>query len=275
MPLDEFRKTNLNNWNERTGIHAKSQLYSLADYIADPNRISSVVQFDMPQLGDVSGKSLLHLQCHIGTDTLSLARLGAEVTGIDFSPEAIATARQLSVDCGTSGRFEVAELYDTPHVIEQQFDVVYTGVGALTWLPDIAAWGKVVSSMLKPGGTFFIRDFHPMLWTIDDERDDGQLVVRYPYFETAGERFESENTYSDGEKLTNTVNYEWNHGIGEIVMALIENGLKIELLLEHKVAESQNLPVFVRTEDDRWKLPEGEDRLPLMFSIRAVKEDLS
>lgn len=271
MPLDEFRKTNLDNWNDRTGIHAKSELYDLASYISDPERISDVVRFDLPDLGDVSGKSLLHLQCHIGTDTLSLARLGANVTGVDFSPEAIETARQLSADCGTPGRFEIAELYDTPNVIDDQFDVVYTGVGALMWLPDIANWGRVVSAMLKPGGTFFIRDFHPMLWTIDDERDDDELVVKYPYFETPAIRFESEFTYSDGDRLRNSVNFEWNHGIGEIVMALIDNGLKLELLREHKFAESQNLPCLVPAEGDHWKLPHGEDRVPLMYSIRAVK----
>lgn len=271
MPLDKFRETNLENWNERTGIHAKSQLYDLAGYRSDPKKISGVVQFDLPDLGDISGKSLLHLQCHIGTDTLSLARLGADVTGVDFSEDAIATARQLSADSGTQGRFEVAELYDTPGVIDEKFDVVYTGVGALTWLPDIVGWGRVVSSMLKPGGTFFIRDFHPMLWTIDDEHDGDELIVKYPYFETPAKRFDNENTYSDGDKLSNSVNYEWNHGLGEIVMALLDNGLKLELLREHQVAESRNLPSMVQTEDGRWKLPNDEDRLPMMYTIRARK----
>ncbi len=271
MPLDEYRQANLDNWNERTGIHAASRLYNLEKYVSDPDRISDVVQFDVPDLGDLTGKTLLHLQCHIGTDTISLARLGATVTGVDFSPEAIMTARKLSVDSGTSARFEVAELCDTPQVIKETFDVVYTGVGALTWLPHIAAWGRVVSSMLKPGGTLFIREFHPMLWTIDDEREDGELIVKYPYFETPALKFENEYSYSDGDKLTNSVNYEWNHGLGEIVMALLDNGLQLQLLREHKFAESQNLPSMVRDEGDRWKLPRGEDRVPLMYTIRAVK----
>lgn len=271
MPVDKFRQVNLDNWNERTGIHASSKFYDLAGFIADPKRITRVVEFDLPDLGDIKGKSLLHLQCHIGTDTLSLARLGADVTGVDFSPEAIAAARKLSVDSATPGRFEVAELYDTPEVISEQFEVVYTGVGALTWLPDIAAWGKVVSAMLKPGGTFFIRDFHPMLWTLDDDSTADKLIVTHPYFETEAIRFEGEYTYSDGEKLSNKVNFEWNHGLGEIVMALIDNGLQIELLREHRISEGRNISALVSDGDGRWKLPRGEDRLPMMYTIRAVK----
>jgi 2-polyprenyl-3-methyl-5-hydroxy-6-metoxy-1,4-benzoquinol methylase len=271
MPLDAFRQTNQVNWNERTHIHAASRSYHIASYITDPHKISDVVRFDVADLGNVRGHTLLHLQCHIGTDTLSLARLGAIVTGIDFSPDAIETARQLSADCGTPARFEVAELYDTPKVIHEKFDIVYTGVGALTWLPDIGGWGRVVAAMLKPGGRLLVRDFHPMLWTIDDEQDEKALVVQYPYFETPLTRFEHAYTYSDGDRLTNTVTYEWNHGLGEIVMSLIDNGLQLTLLKEHKIAESRYLPCMVRDADGRWRLPHGEDRLPLMYTIRAVQ----
>jgi 2-polyprenyl-3-methyl-5-hydroxy-6-metoxy-1,4-benzoquinol methylase len=259
------------NWNERTHIHAASRSYHIASYITDPHKISDVVRFDVADLGNVCGKALLHLQCHIGTDTLSLARLGATVTGIDFSPDAIETARQLSADCGTPARFEVAELYDTPTVINEKFDIVYTGVGALTWLPDIAAWGRVVAAMLNPGGMLFLRDFHPMLWTIDDERDEDVLVVKYPYFEASPVKFDKGTTYTDGNRLAHTVTYEWNHGLGEIVMSLIDNGLQLTLLKEHKIAESRYLPCMVRDADGRWRLPNGKDRLPLMYTIRAVQ----
>jgi hypothetical protein len=125
--------------------------------------------------------------------------------------------------------------------------------------------------MLKPGGMLFVRDFHPMLWTIDDRQDTEALVVTYPYFETQPVRFENEYTYSDGDRLTHTVNYEWNHGLGEIVMSLIDNGLQLNLLREHKIAESRNLPCMVPDADGRWRLPHNEDRLPLMYTIRAAK----
>jgi ubiquinone biosynthesis O-methyltransferase len=217
------------------------------------------------------GLRVVDIGCGGGLLAEPMARLGATVTGIDFSPDAIETARKLSADCGTPARFEVAELYDTPHVINERFDIVYTGVGALTWLPDIAAWGRVVATMLKPGGTLFIRDYHPMLWTIDDEQAQDALVVRYPYFETPPVRFEHEFTYSDGDRLTHTVNYEWNHGLGEIVMSLIDNGLQLTLLREHKIVESRHLPCMVPDADGRWRLPHGEDRLPLMYTIRAAK----
>ena len=271
MPMDEYRQTNLVNWNERTGIHAESRLYDLAGYVSDPNKISDVVEFDRHELGDVRNKSLLHLQCHIGTDTLSLAGLGARVTGVDFSPDAIATARRLSAECGTLGRFEVAELYDTPQVISDTFDIVYTGVGALTWLPDIASWGRVVAAMLNPGGTFYIREFHPMLWTVDDEQDDEALIVKYPYFEGPAIKFDNEHTYSDGGKLANTANFEWNHSLSEIVMALLDHGLELKFLHEHTFAESQNLKCMVEAENGHWRLPSGGERLPLMFSLLAVK----
>ena len=271
MPLDEYRQANLDNWNDRTAVHAVSRLYDLGGYVADPNKISGVVEFDRHELGDVRGKSLLHLQCHIGTDTLSLARLGAHVTGIDYSPDAIATARRLSADCDTPGRFEVAELYDTPEVIAETFDIVYTGVGALTWLPDIAGWGCVVAAMLKPGGTVYVRDFHPALLAVDGDRKDETLVVRHPYFSGTPLRFENESTYTDGGPVSHTVNYEWNHSLSEIVMSLLDNGRQLEFLHEHRFAESQILNCLVEGGDGRWRLPGGEDRLPLMFSLQASK----
>lgn len=273
MPLDEFRQANLDSWNERVSIHASSKFYSLDRYVQDPDHLSVTVDFDRTELGDVAGKTLLHLQCHIGTDTISWARLGAEVTGVDFSQTAIEQARQFSEDCGTAARFEVAELYGTPNVIDEQFDIVYTGIGALVWLPDIRGWARVVSQMLKTGGTFYVREGHPMAGAVDAEREDGLLVVSHPYFETEASRYEENYTYTDGPKLSKpTTNYEWNHGLGEVVTALIEAGLRIEFLHEHQFAEYHAFPACVGDDKGHWHLPDQPERLPLMYSIKATKD---
>ena len=184
MPLDDYRRANRANWDDRVPIHWDSPVYDLAGFIADSGRLSPEVAFDAPYVGEVAGKRLLHLQCHLGNDTLSWARLGAEVTGLDFSAPAIAAARRLSAESGIPGRFVVAEFYDAPQVLAETFDVVYTGVGALNWLPDIARWGRVVAGFVAPGGLFYLREGHPMLFTLD-WREDEQLMVRYPYFETS------------------------------------------------------------------------------------------
>lgn len=272
MPLDEFREANLDSWNERAGIHANSEFYDIQKYIDDPNHLSTTVEFDRTEIGDVTGKTLLHLQCHIGTDTISMARLGATVTGVDFSEASIEVARKLSEDCGTPARFEVAELYDTPNAIDEQFDIVYTGTGALVWLPDIRGWAEVVSRMLKPGGTFYVRDGHPMAGAVDSEREDGQLVVAHPYFETEASKYEENYTYTDGPQLSKkTIIYEWNHSLGEIVTALIDNGLRIDFLHEHQFAEYRAFPACAGNGKGHWRFPEHSERLPLMFSIKATK----
>ncbi len=271
MPLDEYRQANLENWNDRAGIHAESRMYDLAGYVANPGRLSATVEFDRSKLGDVRGKSLLHLQCHIGTDTISWSRLGASVTGVDFSDKAISIARKLGIDTDASARFEVAELYETPKVISEQFDVVYTGVGALCWLPDIAEWANVVSRMLKPGGTFYVRDFHPMLLAMDTDRNDDQLVVTYPYSGEQAFRFDSATTYTDGPALKHRISYEWNHGIADTVTSLLDNGLQIVALSEYPFAASQIMNCMVKQADEQWHLPQGDSLMPLMFSIKATK----
>ena len=273
MPLDPHREANRLNWEDRVPIHLKSQEYE--DFASDPRKLSCVVEFDRAELGDVHGKSLLHLQCHIGRDTLSWAKLGATVTGVDFSPRAVEAARKLSEASGVPGRFIEAELYDAPTLLSDEFDIVYTGVGAICWLPDIRRWADVVAGFLKPGGVFYIREGHPVMWSLDDEREDEALVIGFPYFETAEPmRFDVETTYmGDGSKLGHTTTYEWNHGLGEIVSALIGVGLRIESLKEYQFCEWKSLPTMQQSDDGHWRLPHDSDRLPLMYSLRAVKDE--
>lgn len=271
MESTEHLSANRANWDERVDIHWGSAEYDVQRYIDDPMAISDVVEFDRTEIGEVSGKRLLHLQCHIGTDTLSWARLGATVTGVDFSPKAIDAARRLSRESGTPGRFVVSELYDSPSQLKEEFDVVYTGVGAINWLPDIDGWARVVSTFLKPGGTFYMREGHPMMSALDWDEEHLLSIVE-PYFGGTGPIDDGEDTSYAGEgKLRNAVSYNFMHGLGETVTALINAGLRIEFLREHQACEWEGIPHLRKGQDGKWRLPDQPERLPLMFSVRAVK----
>jgi SAM-dependent methyltransferase len=266
---DEPRAVNLRNWESRVAVHAASATYDLAGLAADPNARSRVAAFDLAALGDLHGVDVVHLQCHIGSDTVSLARAGAHMTGVDFSPQALSVARDLAVACGVDVRFVESELYEVPEVLGRDFDRVYTGVGALCWLPDIAEWARVVAGLLRPGGRLYVRDSHPMLHAIDDAADDDVLRVTLPYFEGAPQRWVADVTYTDGPPIGSPESYEWNHGLGEIVQAVIDAGLTVTALREHRECEWQALPQMVRGADGRYRLPTGSDRLPLMFTLEA------
>ncbi len=275
--IDEYRAANRANWDERVHGHWAPDAYDAPGFIADAERITAVVAFDAPYLGNVDGRSLLHLQCHFGMDTLSWARLGADVTGIDFSAAAIEAARRLAAESEVPGRFVEAELYETPQRLAgEEFDFVYTGVGALNWLPDIEAWGGVVAAMLAPGGVFYMREGHPALWSlrfpIEDPRDDS-LVVAYPYYEvTEPIVWDFPESYLGSATIESSVTYEWNHGLAEVMGALTSRGLTIDLFEEHRFLEWQGQHHMEKGDDGRWRLPEGQrDLVPLMYSLRARK----
>lgn len=264
-----FGSANRHYWDGKATFNVAT--WDVDGFVADPARLTQIVAADREALGDVRGRSLLHLQCHFGMDTLAWARLGAVVTGVDFSPHAIMVANDLTARTGLAARFVEADLYATPDVLPETFDIVYTGGGALCWLPDIRGWGEVVGRLLRPGGTFYIREAHPVLWTLEDERDDLQLVIGRPYFEVARPTRWDAAPIWDKEAPEVTTHYEWSHGLGEIVGALIEAGLTIESLQEHQTCLWQALAFMVQGEDGWWRLPDAPERLPLMYSIRARK----
>lgn len=276
MANDKFFEANRLNWDDRAGLHARPTTgYQLDRFRDARSLLSDVIDFDKTYLGDLTGLNVVHLQCHIGTDTLSLARLGADVTGLDQSGASLNAARDLFASVDTPGRFVEANVYDSVDALDgAQFDLVYTGVGALNWLPDIARWGETVAALVKPGGSFYIREGHPMLSSIDDERTDGALQLKYPYFETIEPMtFDLADTYVDtaGEKLTNTRSHEWNHGIGEVFMALTNAGLLVNTIDEHKVLEWRMLAQQYEV-DGRWYLPDDQINLcPMMYSMAATK----
>lgn len=272
--MEDFFEANRLNWNDRAPIHARSEMYALHRFTDDPEALSGVVTFDRPYLGDIDGSDIVHLQCHIGSDTISLARLGGRVTGLDQSEVSIAEAEKLFEATGTPGRFVVANVYDAVEALGATYDVVYTGVGAINWLPSITRWAEVVAALLRPGGRLYIRDGHPMAYALDDERDDDQLALKYPYFEHADPLIWDEaETYTDGDAsvMTHTRQYEWAHGLAEIVMAVIDAGLVLDGLYEHRGLEWQMLP-HMMVHDGLFHLPEHQRELaPMMFSLMATK----
>ena len=277
MSNEQYFEQNRRNWDDRAGLHARPTTgYKLDRYRDDRSLISQVVDFDRRYLADLDGLSVLHLQCHIGTDTLSLARLGAEVTGLDQSGASLAAARDLFASVDTSGEFIEANVYDAVDALGgRQFDLVYTGVGALNWLPDVVAWGRVVGALVRPGGKFYIREGHPMAMTIDDaDHGDDSLRLKYPYFETVEPMtFDESATYVDtgGVAVTEVRSHEWAHGIGEVFMALTNAGLQVTALDEHRFLDWKLLPSMVEV-DELWHMPDDQkDLLPLMYSIAATR----
>ena len=273
MP-DDYRVLNQASWDERAPAHAAAPEYAVEQFVADPDFLSGVVRFDQPRLGDIRGLRGVHLQCHIGTDTLSLARLGAVMTGLDFSPAALAQARELARRTGSATEFVESDVYHAADVLPAGgFDLVYTGIGALCWLPSVSRWARVVASLLRPGGRLFIRDGHPMLFTLEDPRADGLLAVRYPYFEQAEPQvFDEAGTYVDSDAVfEHNVTHEWNHGIGQIVTALLDAGMTLTGLAEHDSVPWNALPGMMTEADGEWRLTEDPARVACTFTIQAVK----
>jgi SAM-dependent methyltransferase len=274
-PVTDYRTVNMAHWDDRVPAHLASPDYAVGRFRGDPYFISDVVRFDLPLLGDVAGLRGVHLQCHIGTDTVSLARLGASMTGLDFSGPAVAAARELAAATGAHADFIQSDVYAAADVLEPgSFDLVYASIGTLCWLPDVRRWARTAASLLRVGGRLFIRDGHPMLHALDDARGDDLLVVRYPYFETAEPLvFDGSGTYvrTDAVFTSNRTN-EWNHGLGEVVTALLEAGLTLTGLTEHDSVPYEALPGQMAPGDDgEWRLADDPDRVPCSYTIRAVR----
>ena len=271
--MADYRQLNRANWDERAPAHAASGGYALDRFRSDPAHLSDVVRFDLPLLGDVAGLEGVHLQCHIGTDTISLARLGARMTGLDFSPASLAEARRLVAETGTDVELVESDVYAAADVLGvARFDLVFTGIGALCWLPDVHRWGRVVADLLRPGGRFFMRESHPVLWSLDERQD--VLAIEYPYFETPEPLvWDDASTYVETDAVfTQTVTHEWNHGLGEIVTALLDAGLEITGLVEHDSVPYEALPG--QMEDvggGEWRVKDRPERLPHSYTLQAVK----
>ncbi len=266
---NQFKKAEASNkklWNELAPVHFKS--YDVDGFRTGKTALDKI---QLQDLGDVNGKTFLHLQCHFGHDTLSWEREGAIVTGIDFSDKSIELAEQLRDELKMKTRFICCNVYDLKEHLNEQFDIVYTSQGVLCWLKDIDAWGKLVFHFLKPGGRFYIMESHPTSHIFDDEQLG--MNVKYSYFHRAEPTVWDDEwpDYSDENYITKNPSFEWQWSLGDIVNALINAGLKVEFLNEYDKLFYKGFPEMIKDNDGWWVLPEYRDKIPLTFTLMCKK----
>lgn len=251
-------------WNARTEVHVGSEFYGVPDFL---NGGSTLKEIELELLGDVQGKTLLHLQCHFGLDTLSLARLGAQVTGIDLSDTAIAEARRIAESLGMAAEFVCCNIYDLPQHLDRQFDIVFTSYGVIGWLPDLDAWGAIVARYLKPGGRFVIAEFHPAVWMFDDDFTH----VQYSYFQQEAIVETVKGSYADRDADIENQSVGWNHSLDQTIRALLGNGLRITDFREYDYSPYDCFNKTVETAPGRFHIAGMESKLPMVFAIQAER----
>jgi SAM-dependent methyltransferase len=255
-------EANRRQWAERLPVHLASEFYDVAAFKAGRSSLRSI---ELEEVGSVTDRDLLHLQCHFGLDTISWARLGARVTGVDFEPRAIETARTLANELGVAARFVCSTIDDLPNALDTRFDLVFTSYGVLPWLPDLDRWAEVVAQFLRPGGAFHLVEFHPVVGALRDS----EPVLQPYYFLDGPLRWEHDTDYADPSHVLERPSYEWVHRVGDVVNALVHAGLVLESLREHPVAPEQFRPYMVNAPDDDhwWRIP--GDPIPLSYSLKA------
>jgi SAM-dependent methyltransferase len=271
LEFDSYVDTNKKLWNAWTGLHEHSRFYNLAGFMAGGLSLRPIELEELAPM--VSGRSLLHLMCHFGLDTLSWARLGARVTGVDLADDAIATARRIAADSGIAARFVESDVYRVPQILDEQFDIVFSSYGVLHWLPDLRRWARTIAMLLRPGGIFYLVEDHPFMRVFSSAATDG-LDLAHPYFfDREPSRGESTRSYaSDGELAEALPSYTWNHGIGEVITALSAEGLAIRYVHEFDFAMRAKFSNMVRGDDGLWRLPAHlRASVPMLFSLQAVK----
>ncbi len=265
---EKFLQVNQARWDELVDIHAESEHYDLDGFMAGKVLVRD---YEIDDIGDVKGKRLLHLQCHIGLDTLSWARLGATVTGADFADKAMEKARAIATQAGIDATFVTSDVDTLPDNLDGKFDIVYTSRGVINWLPDIMRWAQVIAHFLEPGGIFYVTEGHPVLQVFDHTKD---LSLRFPYFfKEQPDALVVPGTYAEPTaEVKNLLEFGWSHGLGEIVTALASAGLHIDFLREDPEGEWDR-PFLEPSGPGRWRVPPGKGELPLWFSLKATKHE--
>ena len=261
----DYIAINRQSWNNRTDIHLKSEFYDLNGFL---NGASSLNTIELALLGDISGKSILHLQCHFGQDTISLSRSGAHVTGVDLSDKAIENARKLSIATKANTHFICCDIYDLPSHLNQQFDIVFTSYGTIGWLPDLDKWANVISNSLKPDGKLVFVEFHPVVWMFDDDF----AKIGYNYFNT-GAIIETESgTYADRNAAISQEYVCWNHGISEVLNSLIKNGLEINSFYEFDYSPYNCFKGAIESEPKKFRIQHLDNKIPMVYAITATRK---
>ncbi|MDB2656471.1 class I SAM-dependent methyltransferase [Crocinitomicaceae bacterium] len=260
----DYKKINKESWNKQVPVHFESDFYNVPAFIAGN---TSLNQPELDILGDVSGKSILHLQCHFGQDTISLSRMGAITTGVDLSDTAIEQAKKLNEQCGTDAKFVVSDIYDLPKNLEGQFDIVFTSYGTIGWLPDLDKWAGVVNHFLKDGGTFIFAEFHPAVWMFDDDHNS----VAYNYF-TSDPIVESySGTYAQKDSDVELKHISWNHGLAEVMTSLMSQGLAIRHFKEHDFSPYNCFNGMQEDGPKEFRITKFGNKMPLMYTLVAEK----
>ncbi|YCO53894.1 class I SAM-dependent methyltransferase [Psychroserpens sp. MEBiC05023] len=264
MMSEDYFEVNRHTWNEKVKVHSKSEMYDLKAFKKGK---SSLMTYELAALNNVKGKSLLHLQCHFGQDTLSWSRLGAKCVGVDLSDEGIKLAKALNQELELDAEFVCCNVLNTSDYISDTFDIIYTSYGVIGWLPDLKPWGKMIADRLNSGGMFYMVEFHPIVWMFDYLEDI--KVMRYGYMQDEAIYEEYEGTYANQDSKMVSKEYGWNHGLSEVVNALVEAGLRIEYLNEYDESPYNVLPDLVETKSGNYVT---KDKLyPLIFEIKATK----
>lgn len=260
----DYKTINKESWNSRVAAHMSSDFYNVPEFIAGK---TSLKKPELELLGDISGKSILHLQCHFGQDSISMARMGAKVTGIDLSDAAINQARELNETCGTNVTFIQSDVYDTPNNLEGQFDIVFTSYGTIGWLPDINKWADVVNHFLKDGGQFIFAEFHPVLWMFDDDHK----TVFHNYFNAAPIVETSSGTYAEPDLDLEVNTVSWNHGLAEVMSSLLDQGLAVKHFKEYDYSPWNCVNGMQEDGPNEFRITTFGNRLPLMYTLVVEK----
>lgn len=265
MDLKKAFEINRETWNKKVAIHSKSEFYDMAAFKAGKSSLNS---YETDALGEVSGKSILHLQCHFGQDTLSWSRMGAQCTGVDISEEGIQLARSLNEELGLDAKFVCCNVLDTSQHISETFDIVFTSYGAIGWLPDLKPWAQMIAERLKPGGAFYMVEFHPIAWMFDYTVSPPQMKYGYHQKDAIYEEYEGTYAEDGGPKMTSK-EFGWNHSLSEVLNCLIEAGLTIEYLNEYDASPYEVFPDLIKNKDGMYELK--EKLYPLLFEVKAIK----